>query len=180
MGHGGHHEGQARLLFEKDDGRLDAVTAADFVRRVRGTAFLVTLNACVSARTGATIFSNLAGLLVSQGIPYALGMQFSVSDDDARTFARVLYDELAKGSSVEEAVYQARLTVAASSLFPWAVGVPVLYTSLAAPAPGQATAAGIPRVLENQPPLAVDALPRAEGEFQGRTAELRTLGAALT
>src|SRR5205807_1813319 len=49
MGHGGQHESGAVLLFEQNNGDLDPVTAKDFVRRVRGTVFLVTLNACASA-----------------------------------------------------------------------------------------------------------------------------------
>ncbi len=104
MGHGGQHETGAVLSFEKDNGELDAVTAKQFALRVRGTAFLVTLNACVSATPGPTTFSNLAAALVRQRTPYALGMRFSIPDDDARAFSRTFYSDLARGSSVEEAL----------------------------------------------------------------------------
>src|SRR2546426_12249412 len=55
MGHGGQHETGAILCFEKENGELHAVTAREFVMRVRGSVFLVTLNACVSATPGPTI-----------------------------------------------------------------------------------------------------------------------------
>jgi tetratricopeptide (TPR) repeat protein len=60
------------------------------------------------------------------------------------------------------------------------IGVPVLYTSLSAPAAGFATVEGVPVIKEYQPPLEVSALPRAEGAFQGRIEELLALGEALT
>ena len=112
MGHGGQdEEAGAILCFEKDNGELDAVTARDFMRQVRGTIFLVTLNACVSATPGETHLSNLAAALVQQKTPYALGMRFSIPDEDALAFSRTFYSYLARGSSVEEAVYRARLAL---------------------------------------------------------------------
>jgi tetratricopeptide (TPR) repeat protein len=179
MGHGGNSESGALLFFEQIDGGPTPVTAQDFLRRIKGTTFLVTLNACVSATPGPTDFANLAAALVHQGAPYALGMRFSVTDDDAHTFSRVFYSELARGSAIEEALQQARLELAASP-HPWALGVPVLYTALAEPATGFAPIDGQPVIREHQAPLDVFALPRAEGAFQGRQAELRRLGARLT
>ncbi|MFQ5342622.1 MAG: CHAT domain-containing protein, partial [Anaerolineae bacterium] len=179
MGHGGQHESGAVLLFEKRYGALHPMTARDFTRRLRGAVFLVTLNACVSATPGPIEFSNLAAALVAQRVPYALGMQFVVADEDALALSRVLYSELARGSSVEEAVLHARLTLA-DSRRRWAVGVPVLYTSLKAPAPGFAPVEGTPHIDEHQPRLEVDAIPRAEGAFQGRIDELKEIGERLT
>ncbi len=179
MGHGGQYETGAVLCFEKDNGDLQPVTAREFVMRVRATVFLVTLNACVSATPGPTIFSNLASALVRQKVPYALGMRFSIHDDDARAFSRTFYTDLAHGSPVEEALLQARLTLA-NSQHSWVVGVPVLFTSLAQPAAGFAALAGSPIIKEHQPHIEVSALPRAEGGFQGRINELKVLGTALT
>ena len=179
MGHGGQHEGGAVLLFENEHGGLAPVTTRDLLRRVKGTIFLATLNACVSATPGPTEFDNLAAALVRQGTPYALGMRFSIIDDDARAFSRVLYSELARGTDVERAVHQARLALD-GSVHRWAVGVPVLYTALNAPAPGFAPRKGAPRVLEHQPKLEIGALPRADGAFQGRVEELKDLGRHLT
>ena len=106
-------------------------------------------------------------------------MRFSISDDDAQSFSRVFYSDLARGSSVEEALLQARLTHV-NSLHPWAVGVPVLYTSLTQPAAGFSSQAGSPIIKEHQSHMEISVLPRAEGTFQGRIDELKQLGAALT
>lgn len=179
MGHGGQQESGAVLCFEKENGELDRVTAKQFAVRVRGTVFLTTLNACVSAAPGETAFSNLAWALVRQKTPYALGMRLSIDDEDTRAFSRTFYSDLARGSSVEEALLQARLTLAASPR-PWVIGVPVLYTALTRPAAGFTSISGTPTVQEHQPPLEVSALPRAEGAFQGRIDELRRLGSDLT
>ncbi|MGD9098858.1 MAG: tetratricopeptide repeat protein, partial [Anaerolineae bacterium] len=179
MGHGAQHQGSAVLLFENEHGGLAPVATRDLLRRVRGTVFLATLNACVSATPGPTEFGDLAAALVRRGTPYALGMRFSIVDHDARAFARVLYSELARGTDVERAVHQARLALE-GSVHRWAVGVPVLYTALSAPAPGFAPRQGAPRVLEHQPKLEINALPRAEGAFQGRVEELKALGKHLT
>ena len=181
MGHGGQHETGAILCFEKDNGELHPVQAREFVMRVRGNVFLVMLNACASATPGPRpiMFSNLAAALVHQKTPYALGMRVSIYDDDARTFSRTFYSELASGVSVEEALFQARLTLA-NSQHPWVIGVPVLYTALTTPAAGFTSLDGTSIVNEHQPPIEVSALPRAEGAFQGHIDELKQLGDLLT
>lgn len=178
MGHGGQSEEGALLCFEQENGDLERVTAKELVKRLRGTAFVVTLNACVSAKPGSTPFSNLAAALVRQKTPYALGMRLSIVDEDARTFSRNFYSELARGSPVEDALFQARLTLAHSSRR-WVIGVPVLYTALTAPTAGFACIAGKPTIKEYQPPVESSALPRAEGTFQGRIEELKQLGTYL-
>ncbi len=102
-------------------------------------------------------------------------MRFPVLDDDARGLARTLYSELARGSSVEDAVHQARLALARKDR-PWTVGVPVLYTSLAAPAGGFSAQSGGAQISDPRPPLDLSALPVVEGAFRGRVGELRKLG----
>ena len=180
MGHGGQDEQVgAFLCFEREDGALEAVTAQQFVRRVRNTVFLVTLNACVTAQPGETTFSNLASALAREKVPYALGMRFSIYDKDARAFSHSFYDNLARGVPVEEALLQARMTLARKA-DPWVVGVPVLYSALSAPAAGFACQPGEPTVEEHQPPIEATGLPRAEGVFQGRIEELVQLGSYLT
>ncbi|MEM7125641.1 MAG: tetratricopeptide repeat protein, partial [Chloroflexota bacterium] len=169
---------ESALLFEDATGAPKPEIARNIVRRLRGTAFLVVLSACQSATPGETSFSNIAAALVANKIPYSLGMRFNIFDDDARRFARVFYSELARGSTVEEATLQARLALS-DGPNDWAVGVPVLYTCLAQPN-SLSVGAGKPRVLENQPPLEVSALPRAEGAFQGRIAELIKIGDLMT
>jgi tetratricopeptide (TPR) repeat protein len=180
MGHGGQTDQEAVLFFESDAGGLQPVTAKDFALSVGKQAFLVTLNACVSAAPGPTEFSNLARLLVQRGLPYALGMSASIPDGDALTFSRALYGELAAGVDVEQAVFQARRSLLRGNPREWLVGVPVLYSSLEGPAGGFATPEGQPQIDEGGPPLDVTVLPRAEGAFQGRIDELLALGQALT
>lgn len=179
MGHGGRDEQGAFLCFERENGELARVSAQQLAQRLRGTTFLVTLNACHSAGSGETVFSNLARTLVTHQIPYALGMRFSIPDEDARAFSRAFYRDLARGSSVEEALLQARLTLAESQ-HPWAVGLPVLYTCLAEPAAGLTVSPGTPHSEEHQSPLDLMALPRVEGTFQGRRDALMQLGSWLT
>jgi len=180
MGHGGGDEQQANLLFEKEKGEPQEIKAKDFYHAIRGSVFLVTLNACVSATPGETEFSNLAHALVQRKVPYALGMRFSIPDQDALTFGRVLYDELARGTAVEEAVFHARRSLARDNPRQWVVGVPVLYTSLKAPAGGFKPAEGKPAILDYQSKTDVAGLPKAEGAFQGRVDELLWLGEKLT
>ena len=129
-GHGARPASGTVLYFERDDGSIDQVTAQDLIRRIRGTVFLVVLDACVSASPGPTHFSNIAAALSQQKIPYALGMRFRISDEAARKFSRVFYSHLAQGSLVEEAMLQARLKLSESEKDPWVIGVPILYTAL--------------------------------------------------
>ncbi len=187
MGHGGQFKSVGAVLcFEKDNGSLETVTASEFTKRLRGSVFLVTLNACQSAAPGETHFSNLASALARVKIPYALGMRFSIHDDDALAFSRAFYSELARGVSVENALFQARLSLRKSER-PWAIGVPVLYSALDlpqdAPAPNFNTEPGAPLISDPQQPATrgiLGILPQIEGAFQGRTAELIQLGDWLT
>ncbi|GHO49414.1 CHAT domain-containing tetratricopeptide repeat protein [Ktedonospora formicarum] len=178
-GHGGQNDEGALLCFEQENGDLDEVSAKDLVRRLRGSVFLVTLSACMSAKPGPTAFSNLAASLVHQKIPYALGMRFSVYESDARVFTEIFYSELARGSSVEEALLQARLELARGERL-WMVGAPVLYTSLQEPASGFVSREGSLVIKDTTPPMEIRALPRAEGIFQGRQGDLKALGTYLT
>lgn len=134
LGHGNRDtEGNAYLCFEKENSSLAPAYPLDFYNRIKDCSFLVTLNACKSAVPGTTEFSNLAHSLVEKGVPYVIGMQYVVRLDTAQSFSHTLYADLARGSSLEEAVQQARMELAGSEV-PWAVGIPVLYTSLTHPA----------------------------------------------
>ncbi len=181
MGHGGQN-GEAVLCFERDDGTREDISASEFVQRLQGSVFLVTLNACQSATPGKTVFSNLAKALIHEQIPYALGMRFSIHDDDARDFSRTFYNDLARGVSVEKALVQARLTLAKSERV-WAAGNLVLYTSLTQPAPGYTTARGDPDVRDEQKDALrgiIHELTGVQGAFQGRIDEQIKLGKWLT
>jgi tetratricopeptide (TPR) repeat protein len=119
---------------------------------------------------------------VREQVPYALGMRFFVHDDDALAFARTFYSDLARGVPVEEALRQARLTLARSERA-WAAGNLVLYTSLTEPALGAVVATGEPEVRDAQEEALrgiVGALPEVQGAFQGRIDEQIQLGNWLT
>jgi hypothetical protein len=168
VGQSGESENGTVLYFEKDNGDLDQVTAKQFALRTRGTIFLVTLNACISAMPGETSFNNFAANLIRQKVPYVLGMHFSIPDADAQALELTLYDELGRGSSVEEALFHARLALA-SSPHRWQVGVPALYTSLSMPAAGFTVLEGTPTIEEHMPFIEVSALPRATHVMRNET-----------
>jgi tetratricopeptide (TPR) repeat protein len=180
IGHGEQREEGAILCFEQDNGDLDAVTVPQLLKRLLHSAFLVTLSACVSATGGPTGWHNVAASLARQGIPYALGMRLSVYNVDTRIFFGVFYSELARGSSVEQALFQARLVLAADSPRRRVIGVPILYTSLTAPAAGLSCPPGVPVVKAAEPLLNLDVLPPIDGPFHGRLEELVYVGSALT
>ena len=112
MGHGGLSDRGAVLLFEQENGSPKLISARDFANTLRRKTFLTTLNACTSATPGETQFDNLAAVLVGWGVPYALGMRFSIVDDDARIFSRILYSQLARGETLEHALVAARRRLA--------------------------------------------------------------------
>ncbi|HEY1013338.1 MAG TPA: tetratricopeptide repeat protein [Herpetosiphonaceae bacterium] len=189
-GHGGQDAEGALLYFEREIGDLaldevnargnvDAVSAREFIKHIRGTAQLVVLSACVSATPGETPFNNLAASLVAHKVPYALGMRFSVTEIDANIFCKSFYDELARGVPIEEAVRQGRLGLADSPRA-WAIGVPILYTSLETAAPPFVRQSGAPRIEAHRPLIDLEALPAVTGALHGRDGNLLGLEWYLT
>ena len=132
-GYSGIHEGQAALLFEKEDGTPAPVKGRDLVSRIGDTAFMFVMSTRSADKPATTEFPNLASALVKWGMPYALGMRFTIPDDAAARLNRALYGELASGVPVEQAVWQVRQQLQESGPA-WLVGALVLYTSLTAPA----------------------------------------------
>lgn len=181
-GHGGQDAEGALLYFEREigdlpaeevnaSGNVDAVSAREFIKHIRGTAQLVVLSACVSATPGETPFNNLAAALVEHKVPYALGMRFSVTEIDANMFCKSFYDELARGVPIEEAVRQGRLALADSPRS-WAIGVPILYTSLETAAPPFVRRAGAPQIEAHRPRIDLESLPPLSGALHGRDPNL--------
>jgi hypothetical protein len=75
------------------------------------TPRLVFLHACKGAASferSLQSFTSTARELVYQRIPAVIGMQFAIENEDASTFAKCFYLELAKGNPVDEAVTVAR------------------------------------------------------------------------
>ncbi len=162
-GYSSIHEGQAALLFEKEDGTPAPVKGRDLVSRIGDTAFMFVLSTRLADKPAPTEFSNLASALVKWGMPYALGMRFTIPDDAAALLNRALYGELARGAPVEQAVWQVRQQLQESGPA-WLVGALVLYTSLTAPAAGFAidTVAPVSARVEPAPAPPAPAAPAPE------------------
>ena len=150
MGHSGIVNGKGVLAFEDDLGWKKNANAVLFANSLNEQTFLVVLNSCYSAvasrgssdvQNGAgaiSQLSNIAQAVVREGVPYALGMQFSLLDSAALEITDVLYESLLQGRGVEEAVRLMRVDLEQKTMLPnahWLAGVPVLYTNLRTPAP---------------------------------------------
>ncbi len=179
-GHGVQGRQGAVLLFEDHRGGLQPVSAHDYVTELDGTTFLAVLSACVSATPGETGMHNLARALVGQAIPYAIGMRVSVVEEDALIFTRRLYEELSSGTPVEKAMFQARRSLARQSQRSWAMGVPVIYTSLTEPACGFVPQDSSSVIHDLTMPMDLFDLPAVEATFLGRITEQKDLIQKLT
>jgi hypothetical protein len=159
-GYSGVHEGQAALLFEKEDGTPAPIKGRDLVSRIGDTAFLFVLSTHSADKPAATEFPGLASALVKWGLPYAMGMRFTIPDEAAALLNRTLYGELARGVPVEQAVWQVRqkLQERPEPGPAWLVGALVLYTSLTAAAAGFVHETTAPTVPVAAPAPAVETL----------------------
>ncbi|MEI8307318.1 MAG: CHAT domain-containing protein [Chloroflexales bacterium] len=113
-GHGRYSGGEGALLLD-DDGAA-AWTPAAALAPLLAPAGMVVLHACQGAMLGiegtlsesADMRSAIAPALCAAGVPIVLGMQFTVRAAAASRMAAVIYQALAEGRSVEEAVAFAR------------------------------------------------------------------------
>jgi hypothetical protein len=114
-----NEQGQAHLLRATEVGRLLADHAS---------LRLVVLNACEGARGGKRdIFSSTAAMLARRGIPAVVAMQEEITDQAAIELTRTLYDTLAAGKPVDEALTVARTAISLSIQNTLEWGTPVLY-----------------------------------------------------
>ncbi len=148
LGHGTATPHGARLAFEDKMAQAQTVDAAEVILPARDKLFCVYFNSCETAMSLETAASNLAYALARGGVPYVLGMQFEVPEMAALRLSEFFYTHLAQGETVERAVWQARRalwdepdlqTIPAREggtldLRAFCLGIPVLYTALAAPA----------------------------------------------
>ncbi|MBE3558105.1 MAG: CHAT domain-containing protein [Ktedonobacteraceae bacterium] len=133
IGHGRFDEDhqQGYLEFEDDRKSSRSVSAEHLRRSLHATTKLVVLNACETARGDQfNRFSNIAHGLASVGIPGVIAMQFKIGDIAAHQFAKVFYTLLARGTPVDEALAEARYSIAGErDSLDWAA--PLLYVSAA-------------------------------------------------
>jgi len=88
---------------------------------------LVVLNSCEGARTmPSDPFAGIAQMLVQQGLPAVIAMQFAITDAAALTLAQEFYTTLATGYPVDAALAEARKAIYNDvNDIEW--GTPVLY-----------------------------------------------------
>jgi len=104
--------GQGLLVFEKNDGSPDIVTAAQIAQNLADCRVpIFVLNACKSAQEGEDKFSSVATRLVSLGAKGVVAMAYSVYAEAAKHFMGRLYGELAAGATLDSAVAAGRKDV---------------------------------------------------------------------
>lgn len=169
IGHGDEGETGHVLAFDKPDGTWDEVDATTLATLLVAapTLRLAVLNGC---RTGEVPQhhpkNGVAQQLVMAGVPAAVAMQFPITDVNAVSFAGALYQRLAAGALVDQAVAYGRQALVRGP--EWVT--PVLYarsrarlfeTPPPAVVPGGAPAA-VTRVRDHVPHGVVPPAPRFE------------------
>ncbi|MCB0083279.1 MAG: pentapeptide repeat-containing protein [Caldilineaceae bacterium] len=135
VGHGEFDEGnleqaQGRVIFTDDQGYADPVPGEVLAQLLHNERALrmVLLNACESGKGGVRdTVSSTASVLVQQGIPAVLAMQYEITDQAAVECARSFYQALAYGLPVDAAMTEARKGMRMESPNSLEWGVPVLY-----------------------------------------------------
>jgi hypothetical protein len=117
------------LLFEHDSGRPEYVSAEELGRiliqfNLEGKLLLVLLSACDSGLIYNTdsIFNGIAQNLIGVRIPAVIGMQFSITVDDAKEFFEQFYWSIGESKSLVVAVSQGRIALSKDQWYR-----PVLY-----------------------------------------------------
>ncbi|MEQ9354431.1 tetratricopeptide repeat protein [Coleofasciculus chthonoplastes] len=104
--------GQGLLVFEKNDGSPDIVTAAQIAQNLADCRVpIFVLNACKSGQEGEEKFSSVATRLVSLGAKGVVAMAYSVYAEAAKHFMGRLYGELAAGATLDSAMAAGRKDV---------------------------------------------------------------------
>lgn len=130
IGHGSFDEqsGEGALILEGPDGQpraLDVHDLAGLLSR-RHDLRLAVLNTCQGARHSTVdAFSGVAQGLVRKGVPAVVAMRHDIDDAAALLFAGRLYEALAQGDSIHEAVTHGRKAISSDHGEAWAT--PALY-----------------------------------------------------
>jgi len=111
-GQGRYHNGQGELLFDSPDGGAAWLSAGRFQALLGGKVRLVVLHASQSAQVGsARLLSGMASALSAASVLAVVAMQLSLPMAASALFAETLYQELARGVCLQEAVATARQTL---------------------------------------------------------------------
>jgi hypothetical protein len=135
MGHGCFDRAtrRATLLFERPTGGVDPVSGEALANILQGCSRLrlAVLNAChsgeVPAPEAGDLFAGVATTLVRAGLPAAVAMRGSVSDQGAIDFSKSFYAALAEGDPIDFAATEARRVVAPDCTRSLEWSVPVLF-----------------------------------------------------
>jgi tetratricopeptide (TPR) repeat protein len=132
IGHGGFNskEGIGMLALADAAGKLDLLDATQLGQLLKDQQALrlVLLSACEGAKASKRdIFSSIGAHLAQLGIPAVLAMQGIISDPAAIELASTLYEALAHGKPVDQAVTEARIAISVAFKRSLDWGLPVLY-----------------------------------------------------
>ena len=110
-GHGAFEGDMGYLVLENEEGLTDLVPADQFARSLEQyhSLQLITLSGCQTAQF--SDYENLNGVaqcLIQAGFPMVIGMQRSISDRAATSFAHHFYAQLAQQKGVNEALSATR------------------------------------------------------------------------
>lgn len=124
----GSVEGEGAIILDDGYGDPKWLRAGDLALRLRKLGIRVAfLGACRSGRRdNVNVWSSVATALLKADVGAVVSMQYNVLDDSAAAFAREFYDAVVSGLTIDEAVTNGRLAVAAlEDVRGW--GVPVVY-----------------------------------------------------
>lgn len=136
FGHAGYDERkrQGYLRFDQRAGEPFRFYAKEFSRLVAGRGIrMAFLNACETGVSGDDSDpgrSSIAASLLNQGIPAVVATQFTMPDASSHLFSSGIYNALACGRPLGEALRDSRGAMSfdgKSQFFDW--GIPVLYAS---------------------------------------------------
>lgn len=132
IGHGGFdsYAEEGLVALEDNMGEAHFLSATKLGRLLADhrSLRLVVLNSCEGGRGSVRdIFSSTAALLVHQGIPAVLAMQYEITDRAAIELSHAFYESLTEGMAVDTAVSEARkaISIGLENTVEW--GTPVLY-----------------------------------------------------
>lgn len=136
IGHGDFDQasGEGRLYLRDDVAGAKALKGSEIAPLLNGAGELrfAFLNACSTAETGGadgrSPYAGVASALVKDGVPAVLAMQAPVPDRSAIEFSQVVYEHIARGDSLEEAVSSGRAELHRQHAESGAWAIPVLFT----------------------------------------------------
>lgn len=103
------------LLFFTDENGMSKPLNAEHIGQLLGShnsLRLVVLNACEGSRTTlADPFAGAAQILVREGIPAVIAMQFAISDTASKLFASEFYMSIADGYPIDASLAEARKAI---------------------------------------------------------------------